>query len=1755
MVLMPMAAFSAESGLGRDDFYWQLSLTPEARKGEGSFRGSVDLVPGRAGTPRLVARLDARQAVFLKVEARKETKLGACALGRLPSSVTLVRRGAMHYLLDGRRLLLRVRWNENHEGAPDITLSGAGLSVREILRQRTAPLLFADSFSRTAGKPGPWKVLNGAWESAVNSYAEHGANPGAVRARFSAGQLANPFEVGRLYGKRQGMGTNLAPLEGGGMAITRVTGSSPAERAGLRVGDVILSLRGKPLVGTRRLLLQSGHGAQMSVFRSGARVLSDIKIKPSAFVWGRSRRAVALPGAALGGEALLSAGNTFWGLYRLECSVRSGGGSAFGLAFALSEVGDGLLFRLKPDRDCWKAELVRLGRGAKPMPKALASKALGEPWPGSWYRLAVDISDGGDGGGFNVDCWLGEAKVLSVNVSQAGFGRVGLWASGRGGSAEFDDVLVSNDRNELRRRIRRPASYSARTVNDPFMARWSMKSRDWRVAPGSGGPARLRYPCLSGSVLTLSGLPAKQPVVISWADALDRPGCAVRLNADAGSVEALRDGKVLKRSRLPAARPLTVRCAAGRVEVSAGNKILVSAKVKTEALPLVSVRPASAAIGGLVSARALSGVDIGFDRAPTELVTSAGAWGLANRWVCDPRWSWFSGRADPLCASWTARRFDGDQRMEVDAALLMDRLHGPFEIPRDLGLSICGNGRSLWSGYTLVFGADNNRSTRLYRKGLLVAETRKESARFPDDFFNNPSRSAFHQKWYRLGLELSGRRVVFKVNDEVQLEWQDSDPLPGGRMALWKMRGGVLLARVRADAQRVGPLLPDLRASAPVVSDAALVAARAGGGGPEIVHLGEGVWRARSLEGRIPCTRFNGSTVDPNADSIVGFKLRAPKGAGIDLYLEAGSERYRVGLTGPPPSARREELEVNWLGRAKGVRADGRWHEIRLDTGPLWRDYWRRRYPRKAMTRGTRLRVSIGCYAEGGYRCTGLGVRAKDAWYEATALRVEKVVKDQLPPDVGQPRFSGNIPAQRARLVVPLSDSGGSGLNTRKLAAVVGGRVLRVGSPGLEYSELDGLLTIDLGAIRAARDATGRYGLALKGIVDRAGNRVADAKFQVEPDRQTDKRPPEGEMVGLLVGGRSRALALGPERCRAARAAGTYVVQRRFPERSGDVDRCDVVGMVDGSALCVYVTPPASRFDLGRFPELDMGCRFGPTSPLAMVMRAGRSWTVAAVNEAPVRSNGQIAWLPGVPLRADRSYQRVTLPLAKMCYRSNPTMRRRPTVASLRFGETGDRRSRAGTHLSFGDLRLVPVVNPKGLVLSWSAWDAGTVVDCRSSLDNKPATVPGNQLLRSGKPVPPEVGAALKEGDAWLHLSFVDKSGNWSPAKHYRIIVDRSAPELLRRDPAGEVGARCDGLDLYVDDPGGVDPKSVVLSVDGRAYPLAKSPALFFDAAKGRLRWDARLATGEALKAGQQLKAKLSCSDYAGNIMAPVEFAWKVDPSGDKRAPEVRRVRFAAAGAGRRPLKGIGRRALTWRRLSPISGVRVTRHLLPEMTKRLTRTDSREPLAISMEPRPWRLDYYPCLEFEYRATRGMRLELVFGVSGREIVIPFAGAQGAAAVADGKWRHAGIDLATIARRKLGPLPLYCVWSMVLREPPGVRNRAGSFLELRNTELWTGRSAGTRFLVEGRDDSSGLDGFAVVLDRAANTMPPEKVNLPVVAATASAAWKPGKLEAGTWWLHVRAADLAGNWSKAEHFRLVVPERSQAEAAPAKKGSAGK
>ncbi|MFW6158267.1 MAG: hypothetical protein ACOC8E_02785 [Planctomycetota bacterium] len=184
-----------------------------------------------------------------------------------------------------------------------------------------------------------------------------------------------------------------------------------------------------------------------------------------------------------------------------------------------------------------------------------------------------------------------------------------------------------------------------------------------------------------------------------------------------------------------------------------------------------------------------------FVRAMTDWRTAGGTWEVTNRWQCDKRWSFVCGKnLDGVSAIWNKRRFRGDLTLEY-AVGIQHRGGGGGgygRYVRDMNAVICGDGRTLNSGYGFIYGGWDNTRSAITRNGKVVAET---STPIPT--------GGFHRRWFYCKVVKRGGHLEFYVDNNLLLEYEDPDPLPGGQVALWTWKNGLMVGRVRITAERI----------------------------------------------------------------------------------------------------------------------------------------------------------------------------------------------------------------------------------------------------------------------------------------------------------------------------------------------------------------------------------------------------------------------------------------------------------------------------------------------------------------------------------------------------------------------------------------------------------------------------------------------------------------------------------------------------------------------------------------------------------------------------------------------------------------------------------------------------------------------------------------------------------------------------------------------------------------------------------------
>jgi len=166
---------------------------------------------------------------------------------------------------------------------------GIGVAMYEDLIQTDAAINPGNSGGPLVNLKGEVVGINTAMKSVRGGYEGIGFAIPASRARRVLADLAESGRVRRSY-----LGVNIGPLDRqalervdqpGAVAVTALSPNSPATEAGLRVGDILLKLDGKPIKGLNWLqnsveVTPEGQEITLSIERDGER--REVKVVPKA---------------------------------------------------------------------------------------------------------------------------------------------------------------------------------------------------------------------------------------------------------------------------------------------------------------------------------------------------------------------------------------------------------------------------------------------------------------------------------------------------------------------------------------------------------------------------------------------------------------------------------------------------------------------------------------------------------------------------------------------------------------------------------------------------------------------------------------------------------------------------------------------------------------------------------------------------------------------------------------------------------------------------------------------------------------------------------------------------------------------------------------------------------------------------------------------------------------------------------------------------------------------------------------------------------------------------------------------------------------------------------------------------------------------------------------------------------------------------------------------------------------------------------
>ena len=270
----------------------------------------------------------------------------------------LFRRGELSIWNDGAQLLTWTPKQQEKLDGPSATLVkavGVKLGAR-----RTLPLTaikFDDDFMRESGN-GIWRPLSGRWELTGMAFPERSANPFSLRASFGNEKPADDALYKARFRPEQeySAGFIISPMEGT-LHIVRITGDSPAARAGMQEDDIFLEIDGQSVENMNPWSAYQLLAARL--WRRGTNEsaaprrekLREFVITPETFRWATPSVGIAIlpvnPPIPLDGDnySLITAGEPGWSDYAAEVAVKPLGPGGMGLAVAVTSPKDYVMFR------------------------------------------------------------------------------------------------------------------------------------------------------------------------------------------------------------------------------------------------------------------------------------------------------------------------------------------------------------------------------------------------------------------------------------------------------------------------------------------------------------------------------------------------------------------------------------------------------------------------------------------------------------------------------------------------------------------------------------------------------------------------------------------------------------------------------------------------------------------------------------------------------------------------------------------------------------------------------------------------------------------------------------------------------------------------------------------------------------------------------------------------------------------------------------------------------------------------------------------------------------------------------------------------------------------------------------------------------------------------------------------------------------------------------------------------------------------
>ncbi|MDH7571269.1 MAG: hypothetical protein QHJ73_16960, partial [Armatimonadota bacterium] len=452
-----------------------------------------------------------------------------------------------------------------------------------------------------------------------------------------------------------------------------------------------------------------------------------------------------------------------------------------------------------PGRDAQAAglQLIRCHAGKK---QVVAEGRAGLA-SGQWHEVQVDCT----AEGFVHLSLDGRLRLrAAVESTPRGCAGVYTWGTPR---VEFCDLTLRTARQT---QYEQPVANEV-FRNDPFMRHWASALGQWfpvKEPPNAYwnkgdffDAFTITFPLTAGVSLTFGA--DAEDFSRGYRLSIENPPAP----ADAFRVALYRLGEAVKSASVPkgaAASSLTLHRAGDVVWVTRGDQQLFSLHDR-QPLPgrhVGVVVPKEFDLTTL-DVRREGIADYPFEEANCDW-DQYGNWLVTNRFSCTPTWSHLTAMGERACVLWNKYAYEGDLTVEFYAGMRMQS-DQPMYYPRpgDLNVTICGDGLDLISGYSYLVGAWDKgwtqKWTRLLRGDVTVAETdtytvprvRQTSGGREIEVPWVADGRPIHGAWYYIKIQRAGNRVRCFFDNKLVLSYDDPNPLPGRRVAIWTQQNQV----------------------------------------------------------------------------------------------------------------------------------------------------------------------------------------------------------------------------------------------------------------------------------------------------------------------------------------------------------------------------------------------------------------------------------------------------------------------------------------------------------------------------------------------------------------------------------------------------------------------------------------------------------------------------------------------------------------------------------------------------------------------------------------------------------------------------------------------------------------------------------------------------------------------------------------------------------------------------------------------------